>query len=212
MRKWVIGLLVFCMLGICGVSFAGDVIVFSEDFKDSDAAMKKLNLNPTAWQVSNGALHSLNNDEGSVACSFGDTNWKDYEVEFKVKRLIINPKDQHFSIFVRNNNVLGKETSGLRLYCRGSAVVFLENVDKKATRHDLLGNLSKPMEVGEKSPWTTFKVAVKDSTATVYVDGTLIGKVKNVVPSSGMLAIFAYNVKIDVSDLKVTVFSTADKK
>ena len=212
MKKWLTGMLMVCMLGICSASFAGDTIVFREDFKDSAAAMKKLNLDPAAWQVSNGVLHSLNSIDGGAQFSFGDANWKDYDVEFKVKRLEINPKDQHFSIFVHNNNVLGQEISGLRFYCRGNSVTLLENVDKKTTRHEGLGNLPKPMEVGEKSPWSMFKVVVKDSTATVYVDGALIGKVDNVAPSTGMLAFYAYNVKVDLSDIKVTVFSTSDKK
>jgi hypothetical protein len=220
MKKWVVGLIMACMLCIYSSSFAGDVIMFNEDFKDSAAAIKKLNLNPNEWQVSGGVLHSKNTaniaeDSKTIenaVFSVGDANWKDYEVEFKIKRLEINPKDQHFSIFVRNNGVLGKATSGLRLYCRGSAVVFLENVDKKTTRHDFLGNLPKPMEVGEKVPWSTFKISVKDSTAAVYKDGVLIGKVENVVPATGMVAFYAYRVKVDISDLKVTVYSTSDKK
>jgi hypothetical protein len=207
----IIWLLMACMLSVCSVSFAGeknagDVIVFSEDFKDSAAAVKKLNLNTKMWEVSDGAVRSRNGvTGGSTSFAFGDTRWCDYEVEFKIKQLEVNPKNYNFSIFVRCNDNYPKDTSHLRFYCGGTAITYIETVDKKRTRHNNLGLLPKPLGVGEQSPWSTFKIVVSGSTAAVYVDGVLIGKVENVAPGSGNLAIFPYNVNIMLTDLKVTV-------
>jgi hypothetical protein len=207
----IIWLLMVCMMCACSIAaYAGVATVFSEDFKDSAAAMKKLNLNPDMWKVSDGILHSRNTIDNSAIFSFGDANWKDYDVEFKIRRLEVNPRGQHFSIYVRCDNDLPNVSSGLRFYCTNS-MNCLETVQGKTIRHlEMAGILPKPMEVGEKSPWSTFKVAVKDRSAVVYVGGASICKIDNVVPSSGKLAFFAYNVKVEITDLKVTVFSKMD--
>ena len=221
MKKWIAWIFMICMMGVYSfAAFGNSKTVFIEDFKDSAAAMKNLNLYPGRWEVADGILRSKNSINDDIAIfSFGDVNWKDYDVEFKIKRLEANSKDQHFSIYVRCDKDLSgtiqeanNMSSGLRLYCRGDAVSYIEIIGKKTARSaEAIGTLSKRMEVGGKSPWSTFKVAVKGNTAAVYVDGSSICKIDNIVPSSGKLAFFVYNVKVAITDLKVTVYSTVDQ-
>jgi hypothetical protein len=204
MKNWVVGLLMVCMLGACSVaSFADDKnaegVIFSEDFKDTAAAVKKLNLDVNEWEVTNGAVQSKRALNGVARFFFGETGWKDYNIELKVKQLNADPKDHHFSIFVRCAN-----DANLRLYCPGDVIKYIEAANGKAVRHEVLGKLPKPMELGEKSPWSTFKVSLIGSTASVYVDGKLIGKIENLAPSEGRIMLFTYNVNVMFSDIKVT--------
>jgi len=172
------------------------ILVISETFDNRESAVKNLKLNLTVkCDVSDGVLKITDNTTSSTKFEIGDADWQDYEVEFRIKRLKLNPKDQHFGLTVRYD-----ETSSLMLYCRGKSVTYLELAGKKAVRHTLLGNLPEEMETGENAKWYNFRVLVKGSEAKLYVDNVLIGTITSVVPRKGKISFYAYNLDILLDD------------
>ncbi|MDD3927682.1 MAG: hypothetical protein PHT33_13585, partial [bacterium] len=188
------------------------MITFTEDFKDSAVAVKRLNLHPSQWGISEGTLFSkLNIDKTDqmAAFFFGDVNWRNYEVEFKIRQISAGSKHQLIRVDLRRNDVTH---SMLSIYTGGTAVGYIQTVDNKGIINQALARLPKPMGAGDQADWSMFKIVLSDSVATVYVDGTLIGKVDNVAATSGFVRVNIFNLNIMVTDLKVTVVKTSDKQ
>jgi len=181
------------------------------DFTEQKLELPNLKLNQKYWVVSDNALKTVNSTEQMITFSFGEDDWQDYEVEFRIKRIKLNPKDQHFGLFVRcNGEDLSKTTSSLRLYSEGSRIALQEKVDNKQTRHCSLGPLPKPMGVGKSSPWVSFRIALNDRQAKVYMDNTLVGTVDDVLPTNGKIIFYAYNLDLWIDNLKVMVMGMSD--
>ena len=180
--------------------------VISEDFTDGRIVSSEFKVDPKNWNLAGGVLKTSNALERMVTINVGESNWQDYEVEFKVKRINVNPGDQHFGIFVRRN-----PANALRFYSRGDDVMFLEVMQGKETRHGMLGKLPKPLGAGETTPWTAFRVVVKDRQAKVYVDNALVGAVDDVIPECGEIMFYAYKVDLCLDDFKVLVMKSSDK-
>ena len=168
-------------------------LIIQESFNDT-SGFKALNINQNEWEIINGELR---NKPGSTTnFEFGKSNWNDYDISFKLRRLRVEPKqDQHFGIMIRNST-----NGGIRLYCRGDSINYMAD-----SRHDVLAKFTKNLLAGPKSSWTNFNVVVKGSQIKMYVDNVLLGKIDNIVPSAGKIQIYAYNLDIALKDLKVIV-------
>jgi len=177
-------------------------VTFQTDFSGEIIAIPNFRFDKSSWRIHDGILESVGCVSKCDSIEFGDLNWQDYEVEFQIRRTRLDPSDQHFSVFVRRD---GDATSSLRFYCRGGVVFFIESAGKRENRHALLANMPKAMKVGENAPWTSFLVAVKGRQAKVYVDNQLIGEVSDLLPVSGKVSITAYNLDLQIKELKVTV-------
>ena len=168
-----------------------------ESYSSPDA-VKKLNLKPAEWQIDGSEIKSINAIKGMNTFEFGSPDWADYEVEFKLKRLQVSPKDQHFGIMVRNS-----ANGSVRLYSRGDSIIYIAG-----SRHEVLGNLPGPLSVGDQAPWTSFRVSISGSALKVWVDGVQIGTITDIVPASGKIMFYAYSLDVAMTDLKVIVTRT----
>lgn len=182
------------------------VVTFQTDFSGEPVALPNFTFDKGAWRIHDGRLESVGLVDRSANIDIGERAWQDYEIEFRIKRLKLDPKDQHFSVCVRCD---GEST--LRFYCRGNAVMFLEAMAGVETRHGMLGELPKPLEVGETARWAAFRVVVKGRQARVYVDNALIGVVDDVLPARGKIAFYAYQVDLCLDDFKVLVTKSSDQ-
>jgi len=209
LRKiWVVLLFININLLFISKNSASDVnpFILYENFSDKGEAFNKFNLNASNWEIADGVLKTINNLSRMITFNITEEDWRDYEIEFKIKRLELNPKDQHFGIFLRQT-----KKSSLRLYCRGSGINFLEVVNGKEIRHSLLGKFPKPMDVGEKAKWSTFRIVCKSNEVKIYVDGIYIGAVENVIPQKGKISFYAYNLDLALDDLKVIFLDSKAK-
>lgn len=187
------------------------VEIFSPEFSAEKFALPNLKLNRKIWSFSDNTLRILENTTRCSSFRFGNSNWCDYELEFRVKRLKINPKDQHFGVIVRSSGTRKARTlSELCIYCRGSSIFFREIKDNKETRHYILGNLPKAMGVGVDATWTSFRIIVKAASVGVYADGRLIGTVSNVLPKNGGISFYAYNLNLFLDNLKVLLMKSLE--
>jgi hypothetical protein len=192
---------------------ANQPIVISTDFSEVDPGIFSFGSSKRNWRVEDGVLKTVGNlalmSDFSVV---GEPGWQDYEVEFKVKRIEVNPADQHFGIFLRSDQEdVRKATSSFRFYFRADKIYFTEMSEGKEVRNKLLGELPAPMETGENAAWITFRIVVKGNQAEVYVDGMLVGEVNEIVPTSGAIIFYAYNLNLWLDDLKVIVTRPTDK-
>lgn len=164
--------------------------------------MKQLHASPGMWKFNGKELESVKGLKRMVSFKFGKSDWSDYEIEFKLKRLQVIPKtDQHFGIMVRIS-----DKKSIRLYSRGKSILYIAD-----SRHAKLGILPKPLPVGPKSPWTSFKIAIAGTSSKVFVDGALIGTIDKLIPASGKIMFYAYNLNIAIKDLKVIVTRVGGK-
>ncbi|MFA6566768.1 MAG: prolyl oligopeptidase family serine peptidase [Victivallales bacterium] len=186
-------------------------VTFQTDFSGETIAIRNFKFDGRSWLVEDGILKTVGNLNRSIAFGMGEVGWQDYEVEFKVKRMELDPKDQHFGIFIRcSSEDLPKSTASFRLYCRGDSINYIECVGNRQTRAGLVGSLPKQMEVGESAPWITFRIAIKGNQARVYVDNMPIGDVNDIVPENGKIFFCAYNLNLWLDDLKVAVTRSTD--
>ena len=173
-------------------------IIINESFAD-DSGFKALNINPKEWLAVGGELRNVPGVMKKF--TFGDDAWNDYDIEFKLRRLEVSPKDQHFGVLTR----LSPEGE-TRLYSRGDSVIYMTGA-----RHGVLGSLPRPMAAAPDAPWTSFRIAVKGARITVHADSALIGSVDNVTPAAGKISFYAYGVDIAIKDLKVVVSRAGEK-
>ena len=178
--------------------------VIAESFTDGKAVSPEFKIDLKDWTLSEGALKTANALERMLTFNVGESNWQDYELDFKVRRIKVNPRDQHFGVVVRSG-----PASSLRFYCRGDAVMFLEVAEGKDTRHGKLGELPRPLGVGEAAPWAAFRVVVKDRQSKVFVDNALVGVVDDVLPACGGIMFYAYQVDLCLDDFKVLVMKAS---
>lgn|GEM_PF-1389553 len=212
-KIWLVSAICF-VTALCGLNVSAEVVgtdALYEGFQDSQAAVKKLDLQPENWNVADGLLTSLNKSDSVIDFRFGKPEWRNYELEFKVRRTAINISDQHFGVRLHCSEKDTAPASFLQFYCRGGSVIFMENVAGKTLRHDAVGDLAIPLEVGANAHWTTFRISVIDDVAKVYINGTLLGTVQDVVPRKGQVEFYTYGVVVQIDDINVTVLSTEDK-
>ncbi len=170
----------------------------NESFEDSAAAVAHLGLKPAVWDVSGGVLRTRNGARGMATFEFGRDNWGDYQVEFRVKRLALNPADQHFGLILRQS-----AEGSLRFYCRGGSILVLEQAGGREIRHTEFAKLPQPLGVGEAAAWTTFGVSCSGSEARVYENGTLLGTLTGILPRHGTGQFYAYQLELLLDDLKI---------
>jgi len=130
---------------------------------------------------------------------FGQDDWGEYQVELRVKRLALNPGDQHFGLILRQS-----PEGSLRFYCRGDSIIVLEQAGGREIRHSAVAKLPQPLGVGEAAAWTTFGVSCSGSEARVYENGTLLCTLTAILPRHGTGQFYAYQLELLVDDLKIT--------
>jgi len=197
-----------CFLAMIGClpARAQGTDVFREDFRNPQAAATKLNLKPDSWAVADGVLTSKTRADSIPTFTFGKPDWRNYDLEFKLRRTGTTGGDQHFGVRVRSS-----EGGYLQIYTRGDVVNVMEVAGGETLRNESVGTLPTAMETGPNAPWTSFRISLTDSTAKVYVNGALVGTVQNVAPRAGGVYFYAYNVTVQLDDLKATVLSTEEK-
>ncbi len=173
----------------------------SESFDDPAATAFK--LIPSDWVVSDGILKTRNTSNRVVSFELGKQDWRDYELFFKVKRLSALA-NSHFGIVIQPRP--GTES---RFYCRGKSVLYRNIVDKKELFHADIGMLSKPMMLGESSAWTTFRIAVKNGSAIVTVDGVPVGTASGV--AQGMISFSTAFVDVALDEIDISVFTVGER-
>lgn len=184
-------------------TWAGDSVdtggtSFTADFTQENATLPNGYVSTYDWRRANGSLNTI---KGNGELEFGERSWLDYEVDFRIKRLKVNPKDQHFGVFLRN-----RQRNHLRFLCRGDAVNLIETIDGKTTDSALVGRLPKAMSEGTDSPWVSFKVRLTGQTAKVTIDGVEIGSVSGLrLESGGCIKFYVYNVDLSIQSVSVTV-------
>lgn len=185
--------------------------VFSTDFAGGNTAIPGFSFDKKQWKINDGILERINGPAGTATFSFGKSDWQDYDIEFQLRRTARDQaaKDQHFSIFVRCGQ--DNMASSLRIYSRGDEFLFIESIKGKETRHSMLGKMPKAMRLGPDAPWTSFRISVQGQNAKVYADNQLIGEVPDILLQCGKASIFAYNVDIQIKDLKVIVNKIASE-
>ena len=190
--------------GICAAAEPQQApIIINERFTDT-SGFKQLNLNQAQWRVVDGELRNVPAPlvDAMTAFEFGDADWNDYEITFKLRRVQSYPqKDQHFGIFVRDS-----AAGGVRLYCRGEAINYWVDA-----RHEILGMLAQPLAAGPQAPWTAFRITVNGPQVKVYADNVLVGTIDQVALAAGKIRFYAYNVDLALKDLNVTVSRTGEK-
>ncbi len=188
----------------------GCPIFLSEDFSDRGALDPRFKIDASQWEIADHVLKTVGGTNRMLQFSIGETNWLDFEVAFKVKRIRLNPKDQHFGLFMRSRD--GGQSGGggsLRFYSEGSQMRFLETVGGREIRHDTLGPLPEALAVGEASPWTAFRFTLRGGQARAYMDDRLIGTLERVVAQPGKIQFYAYNLDLHLDAFRVVVMKTS---
>lgn len=186
--------------------------VVSEDFTDGKTVGPEFKIDPLYWKISDHVLKTINAVERMITFQVGEPNWQDYEVEFKVKRIKLNPKDQHFGLLVRcNGEDLSTTTNSLRFYSDGNGICFIEESGKKRIRHGILGTFPKSLGIGEAADWTSFRFVLTGTQAKGYVNNVLIGTLDGVIPQDGKIVFYAYNLELWLDDVKVLVMKSTDR-
>jgi hypothetical protein len=187
-------------------------ILFQEKFDNPESAVKNLGYDPRSngWEISDGILKTKSDTEGVVSLAIGDSNWRNYQVEFKVKRIKIQAGDQHFGIKGRYSYKNGQENY-LQLYCRYSDLWGLEAGSNKSQGN--LGFLPKRMKIGPEAEWSCFKIVFDGDEVTASMDNIpFAGKITNIAALKGGAIFYAYNTNIWLDDIKVTSIKSNEKR
>ncbi|MEI8079503.1 MAG: hypothetical protein WCH61_07750, partial [bacterium] len=205
-RRRAVRLLVVAVLACCchGCGAAQYPRLVAPDFSKGERGIKGMIGEHRGWELSNGCFKSTGGVGNCLSFPFGDPLWQDYELSFRIKRIKVGAGDQHFDIFVRQTP--GNE---LRFYCRGDSLYYLELLDGKEQRHELIGKLPAPMKIGQDAPWTSFRVAVTGNRAEVYVDNAKLGTLDSLVLKNGSASFLAYNLDVWLDGLKAIVTKVA---
>ena len=131
-------------------------------------------------------------------------DWTNFDLEFKVRRLKENKKDQHFGVVF--DTAKGKN----QLYCRGGGLILWIPPQKI---HEQFGiPFEKPLVSGKDVPWTVFNISVKDNVMTVKVDGKQIGTSDKFLEGVKNIQFYAYGNQIEIDDLRIVAYAADAKK
>ena len=190
-------------------------LIIREGFDTKKKSSEYFSINPKYWKIDNGKLKSIDGLKRMLFLGIGKNDWRNYEVEVKLRRVKIDPKGQHFGIVVRSDNVeLSKSKSSLRFYSSGPGVSLLEEVDGRRVRHCGLGDFTAALPpAGEKAKWSTVRIEVKGNSAKFFLDNKLQATANDIVSTAGWIAFYVYHVDVEIDDFKVIVtgFSGEDE-
>ena len=78
-------------------------------------------------KISGGVMTSANTGYDSVSFRFGAPEWRNFDLRFRLRRIALTGKDQHFGVRVRKTETEGAATY-VQFYSRGDAISVLECV------------------------------------------------------------------------------------
>ena len=179
-----------------GVLSADEVKIVTPNL-EGPALPKEIVLPRTApWKAENGILRSPDHSSGGMSSfEIGSPDWADYEVDFKLRCLAVNPKEQHFGISMRK---------GVTIYTRGKNWII--NIPEKKIHTGFGKPFKSPLPVGSDAPWTDFNLSVKGTSLTVKVNGETVAERNDLPEGTGLFSFYTYRDYLELKDLSVRVY------
>lgn len=184
-----------------GVSWAAEV-VFSESF-DGDAP-GALELKAGHWHRDAGGLRTVDGHLSMRRFVVRDLELQDWRLSFRVKRLFVPGRDQHFGVIFGYD-----DGTSLRIYCRGRTIHCWDKAGGKTFRHEQLGSdLNPPLPSGDDTPWTHFAISAKRAYVQVDVGGRSVGTVRREPATLKMAEFYAYHLDCAFDDILIERLSS----
>jgi len=176
----------------------GDIL-FDEDFEDGSADGIEL-LTENSWEIitdedSNQVFQSDNrNSSDYPSFSFGQEDWQDYSIEYKIKLIDSTEENARVALQFRSN--------GIRYYVLdvGDAEAYLGY----SLKDDDWKELVTQNPTIERNTWYEVRVDVQGDQIDVYLDNSKISSVTDSQITSGQIIIFAAPGSfVQVDDIRV---------
>ncbi|HBE01178.1 MAG TPA: hypothetical protein DC049_01700, partial [Spirochaetia bacterium] len=202
--------LIICIFtfGITGLLYGENEVLIcagkkiTADF-ENDSASERLDLDIKQWKIADGVLKNITGATGTASFTIGKTEWTNYAIIFKIKRLAENSKDQHFGIKILSDD----QGAMIKIYCNGDTVYYTYSESKQTRENMIFGNIKPGMAAGEKAEWASFGMMISNNMATISIDDATIGNPKKIHQiERGRILFYAYNVTVALDDFIVSVY------
>jgi len=153
------------------------------------------------WKITDGVLRRAGDSIQSCdGIRLGDTNWQNYDIAFKARRLAINPKDQHWGIRLR------KGGESVQIYTQGERLVALSQES-----HSKIGPMFETvLPVGPRANWTQFDFTIRDRKCVVKINDRIAAEYNFKTVSSGNIEIYSYGVDLEIDDLSIRLYPPSE--
>ena len=194
--------LLLCVSGIPGSIHAQQII--STDFSSAELPPEMKLTAAADWQITDGVLRSKVLKKGMPSFGVSAKDWSSFDLEFKIRRLQLLEKDQHFGVIFKTDK------EDIQLYCRGKNLILKVPSLKF---HAQFGTVfEKELAAGADAPWATFSISLKDQLLTVKMDGKQIASMDKFPGPVKSLSLYAYRNQIELDDLRIVVYDSDVKK
>lgn len=186
-----------CIAMLAGSILLADAVRENRQY-DFSSVPKDVELG-AGWRVADGVLKYPEIKSGKPVV-FGTYQWRDYELEFKVRRLEAPKNGQHWGFFLQYGS-----NRPIQLYSRGNSLICLDG-----EFHQQMGSRFKePLPLGKDAAWTQFNVSVHGNRIEVKMNGEVIAVYDAPERRSGKVAFYSLNVAYEIDDMRFFVYEPA---
>ena len=154
------------------------------------------------WKADKGCLRSPDYSKGGMSSfKIGNSDWADYDINFKLRCLDRHPKDQHFGFSVRK---------GVKVYTRGKRWII--HIPEKKIHASFGKPFTVPLPVGSDSSWTDFAISIKGAALTIKVDGETVASRDDIPEGTGLFSFYSFRNYLEIKDLSIRVYKTGNSE
>ncbi len=183
---------------IAGAIYAQDApALIIPDFSGT-ALPKEIKFNNPNWKTDHGILRSPDHREkGLSGFAIERNDLGDYEVQFRVRKLGQNPKDQHFGFSPRN---------GVSIYTRGKLLV--QQIPERKIHTGFGKMFQREIGIGEDAEWTDFLITVKGPSLAIRINNELVAERKDLPEKTDKFTFYVYYSQLEIMDFSLKILES----